>query len=238
MTTATISAETTTSAPLYPTWRLFTSAEYQRLGEIGVLRPDEPLDLRDGAILQRSDPPTRRLFTVADYQQMAELHILDADERVELLAGEIFTMAPLGIRHSECVDQLTELLTDRRGDTFRVRVQSSLHLSQGSQPQPDLLLLRRRPAFYGKAAPTPADVLLLIEVSDTTLEHDRQVKLPLYAKEGIAEVWIVNLVSDILELYTQPVGSVYTMVQVARRGESVTATTVPGLVLRVDDILP
>ncbi|MDQ2805613.1 MAG: Uma2 family endonuclease, partial [Chloroflexota bacterium] len=133
--------------------------------------------------------PLRRLFTVAEYQQMGEIAIFHPDERTELIAGEIFSMAALGFRHGACVDELTEQIILQLGKVVRVRTQGSFYLDGGSQPEPDLLVLRRRDDGYGTSLPQPADVLLLIEVSDTTLVHDRKVKLPLYAAAGIAEVW-------------------------------------------------
>jgi len=183
------------------------------------------------------ESPLRRRFTVAEYQQMGEAGIFAPDERVELLAGEIFRMAALGIRHGKCVDELTERIILQLGIAVRVRTQGSFYLADGSQPEPDVLVLRRQADNYGKLLPKPEDVLLLIEVSDTTLAHDRKLKLPLYAAAGIAEVWIVNLVEEVIEVYTAPVAGSYTSGRIVQRGESLTPVALPDLVLAVTDVL-
>ncbi len=237
MTTATIPAEAATSAPMYPTRRLFTSAEYQRLGEIGVLRPDEPLDLRDGAILQRGDPAQRRLFTVIEYDGMIAAGILRDDERVELVAGELMQMCPIGSRHAVCVDKVSQLLIRQVNEAINVRVQGPLRLTDNWEPEPDILVLQHPADYYTNALPTPAEVLLLIEVSDSTLAYDRYTKQAMYAQHGIRELWIVNLVSDILEIYTQPAAGTYSMVRVAQRGEVVQPTLLPEVRLPVDAML-
>ncbi len=151
---------------------------------------------------------TRRwLFTVEDYYAMAEAGILSPDERVELLDGEIIAMAPIGSRHASCVDTLSEMLFDQVEQRAIVRVQNPVRLDGGSEPQPDVMLVRRRD--YSSAHPGPGDVLLLIEVSDTTAEVDRGCKLPLYARAGVPEVWIVNLSEGCVEVYAEPAGAGY-----------------------------
>ena len=124
---------------------------------------------------------------------MGQAGILGEDDRLELLEGEIVEMAPIGSRHQSVVDRLTRLFSNRVGDAAVVRVQGPVRLGDDSEPQPDLLLLRRRADFYATAHPGPEDVLLLVEVPDTSTEYDREVKLPLYARHGIAEVWLVGL---------------------------------------------
>lgn len=237
MTTATIPAALLTSEPSYPMWRLFTGAEYQRLGEIGVLRPNEPLDLIEGAIIQRFDQRQQRLFTVAEYDCMIATGILRDDERVELIAGEIVQMCPLGSRHAVCVDKVSQLLIRQVTEAINVRVQGPLRLTDTWEPQPDILVLKDPADDYTASLPTPADVLLLIEVSDSTLAYDRYTKQAMYAQHGIRELWIVNLVSDILEIYTQPADGTYSMVRVAQRGETVQPTLLPAVMLPVAAML-
>ena len=153
---------------------------------------------------------TRRwLFTVDDYYAMAEAGILSPDERVELLDGEIIAMAPIGSRHASCVNRLNRLLTAQVGLRAVVGVQNPVRLSSGSEPQPDVTLLKPRDDFYSSAHPGPGDVLLLIEVSDTTADVDRGCKLPLYARSGVQEVWIVNLSEGCVEVYAEPAGAGY-----------------------------
>jgi Uma2 family endonuclease len=136
---------------------------------------------------------TRRRFTVHDYHRMGEAGILHEDDRVELIEGEIVEMAAIGTRHFSCVNGLTRLLVRGVGDEAIVSVQNPVRLDEHNEPQPDLTVLRVRD--YRESLPVPEDVLLLIEVSDTTLRYDRGVKLPLYARAGIREVCILDLPS-------------------------------------------
>ena len=150
-----------------------------------------------------------RLFDVDEYYAMAEAGILSEDDRVELLDGEIVTMAPISSLHASCVGMLTHLLVSRFGERAIVRVQNPVRLDRHTELQPDLMLLKRRDDFYSQGHPGPEDVLLLIEVSDTTVETDRGVKLPLYAHSGIREVWIVDLTAQTVETYSEPEGDSY-----------------------------
>ncbi len=127
----------------------------------------------------------RRPFTVAEYHRMAEAGVLGEDDRVELLEGEIVQMTPIGSRHAACVARLTHLFVDRLQGRAQVNVQNPVHLSERSEPQPDLALLRPRPDFYARAHPGPADVLLLVEVAETSSDVDWTVKIPLYAGAGV-----------------------------------------------------
>jgi Uma2 family endonuclease len=138
------------------------------------------------------EPIRRRRFNVADYHRMGEAGILSEDDRVELIDGEIIEMTPLGSPHSGRVKQLNYLLTRVVGEHAIVAAQDPVILDDRSEPEPDLALLRPRPDFYKESHPQPADVLLLIEVADTSLEKDRRVKVPLYARHGIPETWIVD----------------------------------------------
>jgi Uma2 family endonuclease len=178
---------------------------------------------------------TRRLFTVHDYHRMGEAGILHEDDRVELIEGEIVETAAIGTRHFTCVNQLTRLLVRGVGDAAIVSVQNPVRLNEYSEPQPDLTVLRVRD--YRESLPMPEDVLLLIEISDTTLSYDRGVKLPLYARAGIREVWIVDLQGEIIERHTDPSGSGYRRVERARRGEALAPLTFSELTLRVDAVL-
>jgi Uma2 family endonuclease len=127
---------------------------------------------------------------------MARAGILPEDSRVELINGEIIDMAPIGSRHAAAVKQLTRILNRAVGDTAIVSVQDPIHLDPHTEPQPDLALLRPRDDFYKTAHPRAADVLLVIEVADTSLHYDREIKIPLYARHGISEVWLVDLLNN------------------------------------------
>jgi Uma2 family endonuclease len=179
----------------------------------------------------------RRSFTVADYYRMAEAGILSEDDRVELLDGEVVEMSPIGSRHAACVDRLNRFLNSVKGPRFIVRVQNPIRLDEHSEPQPDITLLRVRSDFYAEAHPTPADVLIVIEVADSSVELDRQVKLPLYAQAEVPEFWLANLPNDTVEFYAQPSNGAYEVAKVFRRGETVTSQMVHNLQIGVDDIL-
>lgn len=182
--------------------------------------------------------PVRHRFTVDDYYRMAEAGILSWEDRVELIEGEIVDMSPIGVRHAQCVDRLNMLLSSISLGKAIVRVQSPIRLDEHSEPQPDLTLLRLRDYSHDHRHPGPEDVLLLIEVSDTTLTMDQKAKLPLYARAAIQEVWIINLQQDRIEVYAQPEGDTYKMVQPVVRGQSISVPTFPAARLQVEDILP
>jgi Uma2 family endonuclease len=170
--------------------------------------------------------PQRHRITVDEYYRMAELGLLAPDARVELIEGEIIDMAPIGSPHGSVVDQLNYLLTHAVGDRAIVRVQGAVRLSQITEPLPDVALLKPRTDFYRHRQPTAADTLLLIEVSESTLRYDREVKLPLYARLGVPEVWIIDLEHDRLLFYRSPTGGEYVLQTSAERPG---ITPVPGL---------
>lgn len=156
-------------------------------------------------------PPllTRHRLTVADYYRMGEAGIFAPDARVELIEGEIVDMAPIGARHGSAVKRLNAMLVAAVGSRAVVSVQDPLRLSDLSEPEPDLMLLKPRADFYADAHPGAADVLLLIEVADTSARYDCEIKLPLYARHGVPEVWIVDLPARLLRLYREPLGEDY-----------------------------
>lgn len=176
-------------------------------------------------------------FTVDDYYRLAECGILHEDDRVELIDGQVVPMTPIGALHAGRVNYLTEVLVKLVGDAGVVAVQNPVTLGKRSQPQPDLLVARRRPEFYGKELPPPADALLLIEVADSSVEYDRDVKVPLYARAGIPEVWLCDLPGDGLEVYREPGLEGYRDVRTLHRGETVTALRLPTVTLPVADVL-
>lgn len=168
----------------------------------------------------------RHRLTVDEYYRMAEVGVLAPEARVELIDGEIIDMAPQKSRHASVVNELMRRLVRSVGDRALVTCQTPLRLSQRSEPEPDLMLLRPRADGYAQSHPTAADVLLLIEVADSSARYDRQIKLPLYARHGVAEVWIVDLEAGVLRRQRQPAGESY-----AEADESATpaATPLPGL---------
>src|SRR5579864_80724 len=136
--------------------------------------------------------PRHWKFTAEQYQRMGETGILHEDDHVELLEGELYAMSPIGSWHNSCVNRFNWLLSAGIGDRGIVQVQGSFRLSSDGEPEPDVLVLRFRSDFYRDALPGPEDVLLLVEVADTSLAYDRDFKLPLYARAGIPDVWLLN----------------------------------------------
>lgn len=159
------------------------------------------------------DWPSRHRLTVDDYYRMAEVGVLAPDARVELIEGEIIDMTPPGSPHAGTVNLLLDILMSSVRPHAIVSSQSPARLSQISEPQPDLLVLRARDDFYRRAHPTPADVLLLVEVSDSSLRYDRKVKAPLYAKYGVPEVWIVDVKGRKLHIHRRPLDGEYADMQ-------------------------
>jgi len=178
----------------------------------------------------------RRRFTADEYAQMIEIGILKKDDRVELIEGEIVEMTPIGRPHAACVNVLTRLLISGLGSRVVVWAQGPVRLSERSQPEPDVTLLRLRPVSYREADAEPRDVLLVIEVSDSSVRQDRELKLPLYARARIQEYWIVDVQAEVVEVYRHPSGSGYASVQRFPRGGSVSPSAFPDLRIAVDEI--
>lgn len=177
---------------------------------------------------------TRRRFTVHEYHRMAEAGILHEDDRVELIEGEISEMTPIGPRHANVVRNLNWILSQQVDDKFLVDVQNPVRLDEDNEPQPDLAVLWTR--NYRNSLPGPEDLLFLIEVSDTTLSYDRTVKLPLYARSGIQEVWIVDLNGELVERHTGPSGEIYRHLERARRGENLASAVLTDVVLNTNTV--
>ena len=179
----------------------------------------------------------KRLFTVGNFHRMGEAGILGEDDRVELINGEILAMTPIGPKHAHCVRRLNALLTSRVGTSAIVDVQNPVVLGEHSEVQPDVVLLRPRPDFYSDSHPGPQDVLVVIEVADSSADYDRTVKVPQYARAGILEVWVIDLAARVIEVYRRPAGHEYTEHRTVGPGSSL---QLPGPVDRpvaTDDIL-
>ena len=179
----------------------------------------------------------RRLFTTDEFHRMAEAGILAEDDRLELIEGEIVRMSPIGSRHAACVDRLNSLFTARLGKRAIVRVQSPIVANRRSEPQPDLTLLKPRADFYAAKHPGPGDVLLVVEVVDSSADYDRSTKLPLYARAGIREVWIVDVVRNTVEVYRQPVLQSFRVRMQLARGQRIVPSAFPRTAFRVSDVL-
>ena len=179
----------------------------------------------------------RHSFTVAEYERMGQFGIFSEDDRVELVNGEIIEMSPIGERHAACVDFLTQFITLRLKRGAIVRIQNPVLLDDHSEPQPDVAILKRRDDFYRHAHPRPEDVLLVIEVSESTLDFDRKVKVPLYASVGIPEAWVVNLPDERIEVYSDPAGGEYRTISSHARGRRLQSHTLASLRLSVSKVL-
>jgi len=181
--------------------------------------------------------PPRRRFTIYEYHQMADAGILGEREPVELLDGDIVRMSPIGLRHMAIVDRLNMLLARRLGRRVIVRVQGPIVLDDHSEPQPDVTLLAPRSNFYDHAHPRPPDVLLVIEVMQTSRSYDRTLKLPLYARKHVSEVWLVDLKADVVDVHRRPTASGYRDHQRLVRGKRIAPLAFPRVFFRVADIL-
>lgn len=179
----------------------------------------------------------RRRFSVEEYYLMAKAGILTEDDRVELIEGEIVEMAPIGSHHAGCVIRLIQFLSRQVGSRALVNAQNPVRLGEHSEPQPDIALLRPRADFYASAHPGPSDVLLLIEVADTTVEYDREVKVPLYARAGIGEFWLVDLAGESIEVYQSPAPQGYRQVKVVTQEGDLAPEALPELKLSAREIL-
>jgi Uma2 family endonuclease len=176
-----------------------------------------------------TDLPRRHRLTVADYYRMAEVGILDPEARVELIDGEIIDMAPPGSPHAATVHYLTEVFVRAVEGRATVLIQNPVRLSEYSEPQPDLALLRRREDFYREHHPRPDDVLLIVEVAATSLCFDRKTKAPLYARHGVPEMWLVDLDGARLVRYRAPQQDAYTLVDEPDLGTALEVSALPGV---------
>jgi len=181
---------------------------------------------------------TRRRFTVEEYHRMGEAGILPEDSRIELVTGDIVVREPIGSRHAGTVNRLNRLWTSRLAERAVVQVHNPIELpKEDSEPQPDVTLLRPRADFYATAHPLADDVLLLIEVADSTLAVDRRVRMPLYARAAIREAWILDLTADRVEVYRAPTARGYQQVVTFERGQCLSPEAFPDLTIHVADLL-
>lgn len=184
-----------------------------------------------------SAEPQKYFCSVDEYYLMAQGGVLRKDARVELIEGEVIEMSPIRKRHAGCALRLNRLLNRGVDDLAFVSVQSPVGIDEFSEPQPDLNLLKPRADFYSNSHPAAQGVLVAIEVCDTSVDYDRNVKLPLYARAGIPEAWLVVLPKDVIEVLSEPKNGKYAKVQRLKRGKTLTSSAVTGLSLKVDDIL-
>ena len=181
-------------------------------------------------------PRLKGPFTVDQYQRLGERGVLREDDRVELIAGRVVEMTPIGDRHAACVRRLNRLFARTLFDLAMTDVQNPIVLGEHDAPQPDLVLLKLRADGY-PTHPRAADVLLIVEIADSSVADDRDVKLPLYARASIPEVWLVDLPADRIEVYRAPTAGTYTDTGSASRGDTLTPLHFPNLTISTGDIL-
>jgi Uma2 family endonuclease len=179
----------------------------------------------------------KRLFTVEEYHQMVGVGILGEDDNVELINGEILKMPPIGSHHAAYVDRLNALFSPRLVGQALVRVQSPIQLNNLSQPQPDITLLKPRDDFYWQSHPTVSDVLLVVEVAETSCDYDRTVKLPLYAQSSVDEVWLIDVSNRRLEVHRNPENGQYRQVHILLKGHSIFPLHLPNFNIQIDELL-
>lgn len=198
------------------------------------LTPQSPLRTEDDML---SAELPRHRFSVEEYHRMGETGLFTEDDRVELIRGEIVDMNPIGTKHFACVTNLNHTLVERSRGRYFVSVQNSLGAVDDSEPQPDFTLLRKRPSQSDEEIPSGDGVFIAIEVSDSTLAYDRNVKLPLYAETGIPEVWIVDLKNKKVEVYSEPSSEGYKATRIFASGEEVKSTIIEDLSVPVDEVM-
>lgn len=181
---------------------------------------------------------TRHRLSVEDYHRMAAAGILHEDDRVELIEGEIIDMAPASSWHAGTVAWLTRLLHDAVGQSAIVSVQNPVRLDRYSEPQPDLALLRPREDYYTRSHPGPGDVLLIVEVAQSSLAYDLKLKVPLYARHGIPEVWVWDVDTGTVHVCRNPEGGVYREIEPHTGACSLSPLLLPGISITVQPIAP
>jgi len=169
---------------------------------------------------------------------MAEAGILGEDDRVELIEGELIDMAPIGSEHAGKGIRLSSLLSTALAGRAFVSQQNPLRLEEHSEPQPDIAVLRYRNDFYEASHPQPADILLLIEIADTTIRYDREIKIPLYARHGIPEVWLIDLQQERVEIYLQPSSEGYRQILRPGKNERIVLSLLPEVSILIADLWP
>jgi Uma2 family endonuclease len=179
----------------------------------------------------------RRRFTAAEYHQMAEAGILAEDDRLELIEGEIIEMAAIGRHHAAAVLRLSDLFSATFRDVALVNTQNPIRLSDDTEPQPDLTLVRRRPDFYDSGLPGPEDVFLVVEVADTSVAYDRRLKIPLYGRSGIPEAWLIDVNKRTITVYRDPGSDGYSTTRVLRHGEQLAPIAFPDRLVTGAEIL-
>jgi len=178
-----------------------------------------------------------RKFTVDEYHYFIEQGVFKPEERIELWEGEFIEMSPIGKRHAACVNYLIEFLRDVLEKTVIISPQNPIVLNDFSEPQPDICILQRRDDFYRNTSAMANDVLLVMEVADTTVKYDRDIKFPRYAANGIKEAWLIDLENNRVEIHSEPNEMGYSLIKLLHRGQQAESTVLPQIKILVEEIL-
>jgi Uma2 family endonuclease len=216
--------------------------EFPRLGECPVkcIARSDALSCwhrfsEDQSLMQTE--ATKKLFTVDEYYRMAEAGILTEENRTELISGEILEMSAMGARHRAAVNRASHFLIPLFGEKAQVSIQLPVRLDEFNEPQPDICFLSPRRDFYESTHPGPSDVFMILEISDTSLHYDRDVKLEVYAGARIREVWIEDLVSQSLMIFRDPSTKMYKTSLTFCRGDVVSLLAFPEIAVQVSELL-
>ncbi len=229
------------AAPAMRRCRRFSLAEYEKMIEVGILTEQDHVELIRGEILEKIYVAGSRVrphhrFSFDNYKQMIESGILTEQDRCELIRGEVVEKMTSGKKHAACVKRLNRLLGRLVGDHAIIGVQDPVEAIK-SCPEPDITLLSPRDDFYSESVPRTGDIMLLIEVADSSLEYDRTAKLSLYAEAGIREYWIANVNNDCVEVYRNPQpNGTYADERVLNLGETLDIAALPGVLVAVDHV--
>ena len=180
---------------------------------------------------------TKRRFDIDEYHRMAQAGILSERDRVELIDGEVVAMTPIGPRHNAAVNRANRRFVMSVGDRAIVQVQGAVQLDRFYEPEPDVVLLRPKADLYASRHPGPSDILLIVEMAESSLAYDRDVKAGVYARTGVPEYWLVDLAEGTLSCHTAPAAGPYQTVRRHGRGESIAPEALPECRIPIDELL-
>jgi len=179
----------------------------------------------------------RKKFALEEYHQIIASGVLREDYLIELINGEIFEMSPVGFKHASCVKKINYLFAEKLGSKVIIGVQDPIKLNDNSEPQPDLVLLKPRDDFYANQHPIPEDIFLLIEVADSSIDYDKNFKIPIYAENKVQEIWLIDLNQNLLEVYQNPYKNYYQNITKLSNKDDVTLTQPEVITIKLDRIL-
>ncbi len=175
-------------------------------------------------------------FTTQQYHLIHEAGVFAEGDRLELINGEITKMSPTGRKHAACINRLVRSFTKKLGAQIVLSVQNSIRMDDNSQPQPDLAILKLRNDFYEEGLPKPSDILLIIEVADSTIAYDRDIKMPLYAAAGIPEMWLFDVNQKVIEAYSLPSSSRYKQMRRYEANDTLAMIAFPDVIFNWEEL--